>query len=388
MATRAAPKRIALHVDGGCVPGLQSVVTGVVLAASELGWKVLGIRGGFDGLLWPDRYPAGAMVKLTSAVVQDVSATGGLLLGTAGRTDPFRVQTVNSQHQIEQVDRSDSLVEMIRAARIDAVVAVVDWQGLAVAHRLHRKGLEVACVPKSIEHDVAATAGSLGFDSALKEAAETLDRARRAVRSTPCIIVAEVLGEYAGWLALQAGLAVLADAVLIPEIKYDLRKVAERLRARDSSPGRGSLVVAAEGAAPAGEGQGPAGAYGVDPLRAFLAPLATGPEGAHAIFRSGQVAEAVARELQLLTDRETLPLSLGPLARGGAATATDRQLGVAYGAGVVRAVERDEYGVVVSLHPPELELVPLSTAIHGVRTVPANAAVVETARAIGISLGD
>jgi 6-phosphofructokinase 1 len=386
MATRAAPRRIALHVDGGYGPGLHAVVAGVVLAADALGWKVLGLRDGFDGLLWPERHPAGAMVELTPALVQDLSSPGGLVLGAAARTDPFRVQTVNARREIEEVDRSDALIEALRAARIDAVLSVVDRRGLGVLHRLHAKGLAVSCVPTSLEHDVAAAAASLGFDSALSEVTDALERARRAARGSPCLLVAEVLGEHAGWLALQAGLAVLADAVLVPEIPYDLRRVAGRLERRDEAARRPLLVVVAEGAAPAGAR--PATTRGVDPLRASLAPLATGPEGEHAIFHSGQVAEAVARELQRLTDRETSPLSLGRHARGGSTTAADRQLGVACGAGAVRAIERDQYGVVVSFQPPELVLVPLSAAVNRVRTVPARGALVETARAVGISLGD
>ena len=388
MATRAAPKRIALHVDGGYVPGLHSVVAGAVLAADELGWTVLGIRDGFDGLLWPDRYPAGAMVKLTPALVQDLAGAGGLFLGTAARTDPFRVQTVNAHRQVEEVDRSDIVIETIRAARIDAVVSVVDRRTLGVVHRLHRKGLEVSCVPTAVEHDLAAVASSLGFDSALNKVTDTLDRARHAARTARCIIVAEVLGEDAGWLALRAGMAVLADAVLIPEIPYDLTKIAERLREREKAATKASLVVVAEGATPADAALARAVACGSDPLRASLAPLATGPEGSHAIFRSGQVAEAVARELQRLTDRETLPLALGSLVRGGAATATDRRLGLTYGAGAVRAVERDQYGVMVSLQPRELEFVPLSAAIDRVCTVPERSVFLEAARAVGISLGD
>jgi ATP-dependent phosphofructokinase / diphosphate-dependent phosphofructokinase len=366
---------------------VPAVVVGVVLAASHLGWKVLGIRDGVDGLLWPERYPAGAMVKLTPAVVQDLSAAGGHILSAAARTDPFRVQVVNAQHEVEEVDRSDALVETLRAAGIDAVVSVVDRRGLGLVHRLHRKGLEVSCVPKSLEHDIAAAASSLGFDTALNEVTEALERARSAL-STSHLVVAEVLGEQAGWLALQAGLAVLADAVLIPEIPFDLRKVAERLRARDNNRLAASLVIVAEGAAPVKAGPDPAATCCADPLRTFLAPLASGPEGARAIFRSGQVGESVARELQLLTDRETLPLALGPLIRGSAPTAADRQLGLAYGAGVVRAIERDQYGVMVSLNPPDLELVPLSAAIASVRTVPPGSVFIEAARAIGISLGD
>ncbi len=382
-------QRIAINVGGGYVPGLGAVITGAVLAASELGWDVVGIRDGFEGLLFPDRYPDGGLLKLTRQIVENLSSATGAILGTAARTDPFRVRTVNVvENQVEEVDRSDELLETIQAEQIDAVISVVDARELSILWKLNRKGLKTVCVPKSAENDVAATLLSCGFNSALSFAVETLDRARQAAQSACKIGVVEVLGEHAGWLALQAGMAVCADAVLIPEIPYDLQKVAAKLREKRKAGCPHSLVVVAEGATPLVSSQPQAGAPSTHSLKASLSPGATGPEGAHVIERSGHVAETVALQLQRLTDQETYPLVLGQLVKGGPPTAVDRQLGLGYGAGAVRALNANHNGVMVAFEPPHLTFVPLAEAINKVRTVPADSAFVQIARALGIALGD
>jgi 6-phosphofructokinase 1 len=206
------------------------------------------------------------------------------------------------------------------------------------------------------------------------------------------------MGNRAGWLALQAGMAACADAVLIPEIPYDLRRVAAKLRDNVKTGRMHGLVVVAEGAMPAmpapelvtagavrrthGDGRS------IDSLRASLAPLATGAEGPEVIERSGHAARSVAFGLQRLTDQEAYPLVLGQLLRGGAPTAVDRQLGLGYGAGAVRALSENQTGTMVAFRPPDLAFVPLADAINKVRTVPAGSLFAQLARALGISLGD
>src|SRR5512147_862584 len=223
-------KRIAVNFGGGYVPGLNAVITGVVLAASELGWEVVGIRDGFEGLLFPDRYPDGGVMRRTQAIVENLTGSTGCILGTAAQSDPFHVRTINAENLVEEVDRSDELLGRIRKEKIDAVVSVVGSRALSILWKLSRKGLKTVCVPKSVENDVVATMLSFGFNSALSFVADMLERARQAAKSARRIAVVEVPGEHAGWLALQAGMAVCADAVLIPEIHYDLRKVAAKLR--------------------------------------------------------------------------------------------------------------------------------------------------------------
>src|SRR5512143_4161997 len=243
-------KRIAVNFGGGYVPGLNAVITGVVLAASELGWEVVGIRDGFEGLLFPDRYPDGGVMRLTPAIVENLTGSTGCILGTAAQSDPFHVRTINAENLVEEVDRSDELLERIRKERIDAVVSIVGSRALSILWKLSRKGLKTVCVPKSVENDVAATMLSFGFNSALSFVADMLERARQAGQSARRVAVVEVLGEHSGWLALQAGMAVCADAVLIPEIPYDLSKVAQKLREQAKAGRTFGLVVVAEGAKP------------------------------------------------------------------------------------------------------------------------------------------
>src|SRR5512136_3047034 len=380
-------KRIAVNFGGGYVPGLNAVITGVVLAASKLGWEVVGIPDGYDGLLFPDRYPDGGLVTLTPAIVENLAGATGCILGTAGRSDPFHVRTINAENMVEEIDRSDELLEIIQKKKIDAVISVVGARALSILWKLCRKGFKTVCVPQSVENDVAATMLSFGFNSALSFVSEMLERCRQAAQSARRIAVVEVLGEHSGWLALQAGMAVCADAVLIPEISYDLRKVAVKLREKAKAGQTFGLVVVAEGAKPLASLN--VSTKASDPkMKAALSPGATGDEGFHVIERSGRVAAEAALEIQRLTDQETYPLVLGELAKGGTPTVVDRQLGLGYGAGAIRALESNQSGVMVVFQPPDLKFVPMAEAINKVRVVPADSEFIQIARSLGISLGD
>jgi 6-phosphofructokinase 1 len=306
-------------------------------------------------------------------------------LGTAVRNDPFHVRTITADSLVEEVDRSDALIETLNREGIDAVVSVVGSRGLTILYKLHRKGLKTVCIPRSAENDLAATALSFGFNSTLSDTVAMLDRAKQAAQATHQIAVVEVLGTQAGWLALQAGMAVCADAVLIPEIPYDLPKVAAKLQDKIKAGNTYGLVIVAEGAISAeptaAEESRTAG------LKAALSPLASGDEGAYVIQRSGYMADTVARQLQRLIDQSTYPLVVGPWVKGGTPTAVDRQLGLGYGAAAVRALNTGQTGVMVSFQPPDLTLVPLALAINQVRTVPANSEFIQIARSLGICLG-
>lgn len=380
-------KRIAINVGGGYVPGINAVIAGTVLSASQLGWEVVGIRDGFDGVLFPERYPEGGLLKLTPQMVRSLSTSGGALLGNATRTDPFHVRQVNIENMVVEVDRSGDLIARIAAEKIDAVISVVGPQALSIPFRLNRQGLKTVCVPTSVENDVAATDLSFGFNSALSFTVDMLERVRQAAQVTGKIAVVEVLGENAGWLALQASIAVCADAVLIPEIPYDLKQVAATLKQKILSGEALGLVVVAEGAVPRDVVQSHV-ETGQASIKASLAPGATGQAGSHVIEGSGRAAHAVALELQRLTDLSTYPLVLGPLVKGGTPTAVDRQLGLGYGTAAVRALHENQSGVMVSFRPPEIIFVPLAEAINKFRTVPNNSVFLQIARSLGIMLGN
>jgi 6-phosphofructokinase 1 len=371
-------------VGAGHVPGINAVVMGAAMAAGKLGWEMVGIRDGFDGVLHPERFPDGGLVTLSPQLIENLDPNGAGVLGQAPRVDPFHVRHVNDDEMVEEVDMSDQLLKTLQAEGIDAVIAVVGGRGLSILHKLHRKGLNGVCVPRSIENEIAATAVSFGFNTALSFTIEMLDRVRQAAQSARKIAVVEVLGEQAGWLALQAGIAVCADAVLIPEMPCDLQTVASRLQDKVTARRPWGLVVVAEGAtfieAPKAEAKPLS-------LKASLSPLATGEASEHVIRRSGYAAEKVAQELQLLVAHEIFPLVLGPWVRGGTPTAVDRQLGLGYGAGAVRALKAGKNGTMVAFVPPDMKFVPLTDAINKVRTVPPDSEFMQIAQHLGICLG-
>ena len=387
MGNGSPPRRIAIMAGAGFIPGMNAVVMGAALAAGELGWEIVGIRDGFDGVLHPDRHPDGGLVTLSPQLVESLDPAGNGVLGQSGRVDPFHVRTIDENEMVQELDMSDALIDALKAEKIDAVISVVGSRGLSILYKLQRKGLNVVCIPRSIENDVAATAVSFGFNSALSFTIEMLDRAREAAKSARKIAVVEVLGEQSGWVALQAGIAAGADAVLIPEIPCDMQAVAAQLKEKVTARRPYGLVVVAEGVRFAEQPQPEAESKAVLTLKASLSPLATGEASEHVIMRSGQAAQAVSSRLQLLIAEETQPLVLGHWVRGGAPSAVDRQLGLAYGAGAVRGLNVGMNGVMVAFVPPDIRFVPLAEAINKVRTVPADSLFVKIAQSLGICLG-
>ena len=358
-------RRVAINVGAGFVPGMNSVLMGAALAAGKLGWEMLGIRDGFEGLLHADRYPDGGLVILSPELVENLDPATGGVLGQAPEVDPFHAPTAGE----EEADLSDELLARLKAENIDALISVVGGRGLSILYKLHRKGLHTVCVPRSIENDVASTAVSFGFNTALSVTIEMLNKAYQAARSAKKIAVVEVPGEQAGWIALQAGVAARADVVLIPEIPCDLKRVAARLKDKISPRRPYGLVVVAEGAKFTGD-----------------AP-ATGQTDAQAPRRSGQAAEIVTKGLQPLVAQEVYPLVIGPWARGGDPTALDLQLGMAYGAGAVQVLKAGHTGAMVAFVPPDIKFVPLAEAMDRVRTVPADSEFMRIAQSLGIYLG-
>jgi 6-phosphofructokinase len=378
-------KRIAVMVGAGFVPAINAVVKGAGLAASKLGWEVTGIRDGFEGLLNPDRYQDGGLINLSPHMIENLDPAAGSVLGQSGRIDPFNVRRINELEMVEEVDVSDELLKKLKEEKIDGLIAVVGGMGLSIMHKLHRKGLNAVCVPRSVENDISSTAVSFGFNSTLTLTIEMLDRARKAAQSARKIAIVEVMGEQAGWLALQSGIAVSADAILIPEIPMDLKNLAARLKEKISLSRPYGLVVVAQGAKIISKNKKQ---EKVSSLKASLSPLATDDvHSGYVIHSSGKAAETVATELQLLIAEETYPLVIGPWARGGNPSAVDRQLGMAYGAGAIEAFNEEQSGVMVSFIPPEIKFIPLADAINKVRTISVDNEFLKIADSIGIYVG-
>ena len=384
MSKDAGQKRVAIMVGAGYIPGINAVVAGASLAAGKLGWELVGILDGFEGILHPEKYPNGGIIAINPQVL-NMDPNTISVLGQSARIDPFNVRTINKDDMVEEVDMSDELLKKIKAEKIDAVISIVGGKGLSILYQLHKKGLNAVCVPRSIENEIASTSVSFGFNTALTFTIEMLDRARLAAKAAHKIAVVEVQGGEAGWIALQAGIAVAADAVLIPEVPVDLQHVAAHVKNKMSGKKSWGLVVVAQGAKIISQKKKD---EKVSSYKASLSPLATGDSSSeYVIHKSGLAAQAVAEGLQLRIAEETFPMVIGPWVRGGAPSAVDRQLGVAYGAAAIQALEAGSNGVLVSFVPPDIKFIPLADAINKVRTVPAESMFFQVADSLGIYFG-
>lgn len=365
-------KRIAIATGGGDAPGLNAVIHAAVCSAQHQGWEAFGILDGLDGLLYPENYPDGGVIKLTRAMVRDVAHLGGTILGTSNRGNPFRQMVPQPDGTTREVDRGDEVIRRFRERRLDALVSVGGDGSLTIARELHKKGLRVIGVPKTIDNDLEATMTTFGFDSAVSFATECIDRLHFTAESHHRIMVVEVMGRYAGWLALHAGIAGRADAILIPEIPYDIEKLAAHIQRKAVGRRRQySIVVVAEGAMPVA---------GAPTLKEVGSP-------AH-VERLGGVGEIVARQLQDRTGKEARAVVLGHVLRGGQPTALDRSLGLIFGAAAVRGLVEGHDGVMVALNPPRVDYVPLRVATAKLKLLTPDDYGVVTARTLDIAFGD
>jgi 6-phosphofructokinase 1 len=341
-----------------------------VHAAHARAWEIVGIREGYDGLLYPEQYPDGGLIMLTPARVERIAHLGGTILGTTNRGNPFRVLEPQADGTSREVDRSPALLEAMRRQGIDALIAVGGDGSLAIANALHEKGLRLVGVPKTIDNDLDATAMTFGYNSAVSFATECLDRLHVTAQAHRRVMVVEVMGRHAGWIALNTGIAGGADAILIPEIPFDLERVAEHLKRRTAARRSYAIVVVAEGAHPAGGG------------------IVTKSSEPGRTERLGGIGEQVATALQERTGQESRAVVLGHLVRGGSPTALDRVLGLAFGTAAVRALDEGHDGIMVAVNPPRIEYVPLKQAIARMKAVPLDGEGMLTARSLGIAFGD
>jgi 6-phosphofructokinase 1 len=363
-------RRIAISTGGGDAPGLNAVIRAAVLAAIQRNWKCFGIRDGYNGLLMPDLYPDGGLIPLGRESVRGITHLGGTILGTTNKGHPFKMPAVGPSGEIVEHDRSDELVASFNHHGLDALIAVGGDGSMAIAHALTQKGLRIVGVPKTIDNDLSGTLVTFGFDTAVDFAAECIDRLHSTAEAHQRIMVVEVMGRYAGWIALNAGISATADAILIPEIPYDLNRVAEKIYLRASRGQRFALVVVAEGAFPSG---------GQQVVKAQEVGRAE---------RLGGIGQRVADALGEMTGQETRCVVLGHLLRGGKPSSFDRLLALRFGAAAVRALEQGQTNVMVALDPPDVRYVPLDRATNRMKRVPLDSDTILTARDLGVSFGD
>jgi len=363
-------KRIAICTGGGDAPGLNAVIRAATLAATNRGWEIYGIREGYNGLLMPEQYVEGGLVRLTPDRVRGITSLGGTILGTTNRGNPLQYPVKGFDGQITEIDRSDELIRSFQVHQVDALISIGGDGSMTIANALAQKGLWVVGVPKTIDNDLEQTVITFGFDTAVSFSTECLDRLHSTAASHRRVIVVEVMGRYAGWIALESGISGSADVILIPEIPYDLNIVAELIKKREQQGRDYSIVMVAEGAKPK---DGTVSVISHETGRAE---------------RLGGVGEKVAADLEDLTGKETRVVVLGHLLRGGSPTSFDRLIALRFGAAAVRAIDEGQRGVMVALAPPTVKYVPLEDSIRRMKTVPMDSDVLLTARDLGICFGE
>ena len=358
-------KRIALGTGGGDAPGLNAVIRAAVLAALSRGWEVFGIRKGYAGLLGED-----TIIPLDKESVRGITHIGGTILGTTNRGNPFEWPVREASGKVVAVDRSQELLQAFDKHKLDALISIGGDGSLSIADRLHKLGMPVVGVPKTIDNDLAVTEVTFGFQTAVQTATEAIDKLHSTAESHERVFVLEVMGRSTGWIAVESGIAGTADVILIPEIPYDLDKVCEKIDARYDSGRRFAIVVVAEGAVP------------IAGTASFVETDVVGRAD-----RYGGLAERLARQIGEKTGHETRAMVLGHLQRGGVPTSFDRLIATRFGAAAVRCIERGEFGTMVALDPPDIRAVPLEDAIRRIKHVPLDSDMMLTARDIGISFG-
>ena len=357
-------RRIAVNTGGGDAPGLNAVIRAVVRSADRLGWEVYGIEDSYDGL-----FREGGVIRLDRDAVKGITHLGGTILGTTNRGNPLRWPVTGGDGTVTYEDRSQQVIDALKERGIDTLIAIGGDGSLEIAHALHQKGLKVVGVPKTIDNDLAATTLTFGFLTAVETATDALDKLHSTAESHERVMVVELMGRHAGWIALFAGMAGTADVILIPELPYDIARVCDKVEQRYAEGRNFAIVVVAEGAYPVGG----------KPL--FLAS----GDGAK---RLGGIAREVADEIAERTGRETRDLVLGHLQRGGGPTAYDRLLALRFGVAAVKFAQDECYGCMVALDPPDVLAVPLGEAIAHRKVVPLDGDVVAAARALGTCMGD
>ena len=361
---------IGILTSGGDCPGLNAVIRAAVKSSERLGYDCIGFLRGYEGLVEPVSY-----MPLTPRNTAGILTQGGTILGS---TNKGRFSATVGEDQ--RVDLDPALIQQVattvRQLSVCGLICVGGDGSLTIAQQLHEHGIPVVGVPKTIDNDLGATAFTFGFDSAVSCATDALDRLHTTAASHERIMVLEVMGRHAGWIALHAGIAGGGDVILLPEIPWTFENVCRKIRERDSEGKKFTLIVVAEGAhLPEGgtvhrtDAQGEASGY-------------------HQQVKLGGIGALVTTEVARRLDREVRTVVLGHLQRGGNPTTFDRVLATEFGAHAVRLIHEGRFGEMVCYQPPNIGSVPIAAAIRRLSRVDPASSAVQAARALGISFGD
>lgn len=360
-------KKIVISTGGGDAPGLNAVIYAVVHTCYRRGWEVYGSRNGYDGFLDIDE-----MIRLYPRDVEGIYSTGGTILGSTNKGNPFSMPVENLAGEIQIVDISDKILRNFNRMGFDCHIAIGGDGSLDIAHRFAVKGMPVIGVPKTIDNDLEKTSRTFGFDTAVSTATEALDKLHSTAKSHNRVMVVEVMGRDSGWIALYSGISGGADVILLPEIPFDMEAVCAKIEDNELRDKHYSIVVAAEGAMTK-DGQN--------------FNKGKGELGRDEVILGG-VGEWVASEIRNRTDKDTRSLVLGHLQRGGSPTTFDRLLAFRFGAAAVRLVGERVFDHMVALKDSQMVAVPIAEAIAMRKKVDLDSDKIMTARNIGICLGD
>jgi 6-phosphofructokinase 1 len=355
--------RIGVLTSGGDCPGLNAVIRGVVLAAEKLGWEVLGFLDGFEGLLPPGNYKL-----LGRRDTAGIMPRGGTIIGTTNRGHFVAKVGAGERTEVAEKVIADAR-DVLKSLGVDGLIIVGGDGSMATAQQLQDAGINCIGVPKTIDNDLEATAMTFGFDSAVATVMDALDRLHTTATSHKRIMVLEVMGRHAGWIALHGGIAGGAHVILIPEIPFDYDKITAAIQARAERGHLSAIVVAAEGARPR-DGQ------------VVMRHCEVGED------KFGGIGSVVADEIAARTGKETRCTVLGHLQRGGAPTTLDRILGTRFGVKAVKLIQERNFGSMVSYQNYQVHHVPIADAVNRLRLVPPDGEIVQTARDVDISFGD
>ncbi|MBP2654537.1 MAG: pfkA1 [Firmicutes bacterium] len=356
-------KSVGILTGGGDCPGLNAVIRSVSRSCFSYGFKVWGIKNGFGGLVEDQ------IEKLTDHEISGILHRGGTILGTTNRDNPFNY-AVNINGITKYQDMSGQALKNLRKKEIEALIVIGGDGSLRIANEFSKLDLPVVAVPKTIDNDIPGTERTFGFDTAVSCACDALDRLHTTAESHHRVMVLEVMGRYAGWIALYSGLAGGADAILIPEIPYNIDSIINKIAKRKKSGKLFSIIVVAEGAFP------------MDGEQTVAMIIENSPEK----IRLGGVGEKLTREIEKLTGIESRCTVLGHLQRGGSPTAFDRVLSTRYGVAAVNALAAGQTGCMVALQNNQIVRVPIETLAGKPSNVPLS--FLEFGRSIGICFGD
>ncbi|MCK4838549.1 MAG: ATP-dependent 6-phosphofructokinase [Desulfobulbaceae bacterium] len=363
-------KKIVISTGGGDAPGLNAVIYSVVKASLAREWEVYGSRSGYKGLLDPDE-----LVRLTSENVADITPTGGTILGSTNKGNPFAMPIENLAGEIQIRDVSERVMNNFTRMGFACHIAVGGDGSLEIAHQFAtEKGMPVIGVPKTIDNDLEATQMTFGFDTAVSTATEAIDKLHSTAKSHDRVMVVEVMGRDSGWIALSSGISGGADVVLIPEIPFNIESICRKISDNELHGKHYAIIVVAEGACAHESGK----------IHKTDGQCEVGRQE----LLLGGIGEWVASKVRTCAAKDTRSMVLGHLQRGGSPTTFDRLLALRFGAAAVRMAENNQFDQMVALVNGEMETVPLAEAIKQRKKVPLHSDKIMTARDIGICLGD